>query len=528
MQHKLIPLADTKAFSSFFLDYIQQKETLKPFFHKFPVLAGFRDQIAEKGKAFPARHREVLVSTLQKQYQEVSTTDATAQNISALSDPKTFTVTTGHQLNIFTGPLYFIYKIVTVINACKRLKEEYPECNFVPIYWMASEDHDYDEIKYFRLYGKKYTWETQQSGAVGRFHTKDFKKLLQEIPGDISIFSEAYTKGKTLAEAARYYVNTLFGSEGLVVLDADDRDLKALFTRVIEEDMFNHVTLKLVEETDRKLAGLGYKTQVFCRDINFFYLDKENRTRITARDGMYHVLETPLRFSEDALRRIVQDEPEKFSPNVILRPLYQEWILPNLAYVGGPAENVYWLQLKNVFDHFQVPFPILMPRNFAMVIDHTVERKREKTGLDLIQFFEEKNYLFNDWILNHSHKNLTVGSERDTILEIYKALKERAAAIDKTLGPFVAAEGARVTNGLEKIERKMLRAEKRNYSDKLRQIEEVKDALFPNGGLQERVDNFLNFYQSDKAFIRKLLHTFDPFDFRFNILTYSGHDEKGA
>lgn len=520
MQHKKIALADTKVFSPFFLDYLQQKETLKPYYNRFPLPENFGDQIADKSKSFPSTHREALVSTLQKQYQHLTVAEAAAGNISALIDPNTFTVTTGHQLNIFTGPLYFIYKIVTVINTCKRLSQEYPEYRFVPVYWMASEDHDYDEIKYFRLYGKKYVWETSQTGAVGRFTTRGFEKLLQEIPGDTSIFKEAYIKNQTLADAVRHYVNALFGNEGLVVLDADDYNLKKLFKPVMEEDILGQTTVKLVDETNKGLERLGYKTQVYCRDINFFYLDKDVRARIEKRDDRYFVLDTPWSFSETDIRRMIEEEPEKFSPNVILRPLYQDTILPNLAYVGGPAEIIYWLQLKNLFDHFHVPFPMLMPRNFGAVVDHTVQRKLEKTGLDFIHYFEDKNFIYNHWTLKNSKNNLTVGAERTTIREIYDSLKERAESIDKTLGPFTGAEGTRVMNGLEKIERRLLRAEKRLHSDKLRQIDAVKDALFPNGGLQERVDNFLNFYQQDKQFVQKVLHYFDPFDYQFNVLTY--------
>jgi bacillithiol biosynthesis cysteine-adding enzyme BshC len=521
MQHKKIPLADTKAFSDFFLDYLNRKEILKPFYRRFPVPENFKGQLAEKLKSFPSENRAVLVSTLQKQYEHLKLPEAVERNISALGEPNTFTITTGHQLNIFTGPLYFIFKIVTVINACKKLKEQYPDFHFVPVYWMASEDHDYDEIKYFRLYGKKYVWETHQSGAVGRFHLQGLEKLLKEIPGDTEIFKEAYTKGKTLAGAVRHYVNALFGKEGLVVMDSDDRNLKRLFKPVMEEDIFSHATVKLVNETNEKIAALGYKTQVFCRDINFFYLDNHIRNRIEKRDDRYYVVDSPLNFSEVELRRLIDEEPEKFSPNVILRPLYQEVILPNLAYVGGPAEIIYWLQLKKVFDHFAVPFPILMPRNFGAIVDHTVQRKLEKTGLDFVQFFEDKNYLFNHWMLKNSKKNLTVGAERSTIRELYSQLKERAESIDKTLGPFTGAEGTRVMNSLEKIERKLLRAEKRLHSDKLRQIEAVKDALFPSGSLQERVDNFLNFYQQDNQFISKMMRHFDPFDYRFNVLTYT-------
>lgn len=522
MQHKTIALADTKAFSSFFLDYIQQKKTLRSFYHRFPTPENFRDQIAEKSTSFPASSREALVATLQKQYARLKPPEPVTRNVELLADTKTFTITTGHQLNIFTGPLYFVYKIITVINACKRLKTKYPEYNFVPVYWMASEDHDYDEIKYFRLYGKKYVWETQQTGAVGRFSVGDMAKLLQEVPGDISIFKDAYTKNKTLADAVRHYVNALFGAEGLVVLDPDDHALKALFRPAMEADIFQNTTVRLVNETNKGLSGLGYKPQVFCRDINFFYLDGNIRGRIEKRDESYHVVEGGLDFSESEMRNMIDREPEKLSPNVILRPLYQEWILPNLAYVGGPAENVYWLQLKNVFDHFKMPFPMLMPRNFALVMDHTISRKLEKTGLDHIHFFEEKNFLYNHWTLKNSNKDLTVGAERETIRQIYDQLTLRAEAIDKTLGPFTRAEGTRVMNGLEKIERRLLRAEKRNQADKLRQIDAIKDAMFPNGSLQERVDNFLNFYQQDKDFIRKLTDRFDPFDYRFNVLTYTG------
>jgi bacillithiol synthase len=520
MQLKKLALADTKSFSPFFLDYIQQKESLKPFYHRFPEVSNFKDQITEKSKSFPQGNRNTLVSVLQKQYKSLTIDDRVKQNIQNLADPKTFTVTTGHQLNIFTGPLYFIYKIVTVINTCKKLKEAYPDYNFVPVYWMASEDHDYDEIKYFKLYGKKYVWETNQKGAVGRFNTKGLEAIAKELPGDVKLFLDAYQKSQTLSDAVRRYVNALFGNEGLVVVDADSRELKSLFKNVIHEDVVKCSTHQLVAETNKTLEQKNYKPQVFCRDVNFFYLDNNLRSRIEKNGEEFHVVETNLKFTRQQVEELIEREPEKFSPNVILRPLYQEVTLPNLAYVGGPAEVVYWLQLKRVFDHHTIPFPILMPRNFAMVVDHPTMRKFEKTGLELETLFEEKNFLFNHWTVKNSNHNLTVGAERSTAESIFEALQKRAASIDKTLAPFVGAESKRVLNSLEKIERKMLRAEKRLQSDKLRQIESVKDTLFPGGGLQERTDNFLNFYQQDVHFISKLIQLFDPFDFKFNVLLY--------
>ncbi|HEX6892826.1 MAG TPA: bacillithiol biosynthesis cysteine-adding enzyme BshC, partial [Chryseolinea sp.] len=520
MQLNKVSLAETQAFSPFFIDYLQQKNTLSPFYHRFPAIENFGDQIVEKAASFSDNRRNVLVKTLRKQYETISFSPEVEKNIARLEDRKTFTVTTGHQLNIFTGPLYFIFKIVTVINTCARLKERYPDCNFVPVYWMASEDHDYDEIKYFKLYGKKYVWETNQSGAVGRFLTNGLSALANEVPGETTIFREAYAKHKTLSGAVRHYVNALFGVHGLIVLDADDRDLKIQFSKVIGQDVLAGSNKKVVDTTNSSLEELGYKTQIFCRDINFFYLADGIRSRIEKTDGKYSILDSKLSFTESEIEKLITEEPEKFSPNVILRPLYQEMILPNLAYVGGPAEVIYWLQLKGVFDQVSIPFPIIMPRNFGMIVDHEVSRKLAKTGLDFVEIFEEKNFLFNHWVLKHSPRDLTVGHERAELSKLFELLRERAESIDPTLAPFVGAEGKRGLNSLEKIERKFLRAEKRLHADKLRQIEAVKDALFPNGSLQERTENFLAFYQRDPQFLQRLIECFDPFDFRFHVLSY--------
>ncbi|QOI97051.1 MAG: bacillithiol biosynthesis cysteine-adding enzyme BshC [Flammeovirgaceae bacterium] len=512
-----VSFESTGAFTPFFLDYIRQKESLKSFYNTFPELKNFADQLAQK-QSFPAGNRNILVQVLQKQYTHVSAAQAVKNNISNLGNTKTFTITTGHQLNIFTGPLYFIYKIVTVINACKKLSAAYPDYRFVPVYWMASEDHDYDEIKSFRLYGKNYTWHTSQQGAVGRFTTHDLKTLFSEIPGDITLFKEAYTRFKKLSDAVRYYVNALFGEYGLVAIDGDDHELKKLFSPVISDDLFNHSAKRLVDQTNSNLEKLGYKPQVFCREVNLFYLDDGLRSRIEKSGDRYTVIDTALSFTKAEIEKLVQQSPEKFSPNVCLRPLYQEMILPNLAYVGGPAELVYWLQFKSMFDYYNVPFPVLLPRNFALVINAPQFRKFQKTGIELTDLFKEKSTLLNQTALKFSSNKIQLNGEKEAIVNQFNAIKNHATFLDKTLEPMVAAETKRAINSLEKIEQKLLRAEKRRQADRLRQVEELKDALFPNGSLQERTDNFLNFYQTDPQFIHKLVQHFDPFDFRFNIL----------
>lgn len=520
MQVQKIPFEATHSFTPFFLDYIQQQESLKNFFNRFPTVENFSDQILEKKESYPDENRNILVQALTHQYKNYALHDSVKANLERLSSNTTFTITTGHQLNIFTGPLYFIYKIVTVINACKKLKEVYPQYNFVPVYWMASEDHDYEEIKSFRLYGKKYSWETNQTGAVGRFHTSDFKNLLGEIPGDIKVFREAYSKYKNLADAVRYYVNVLFGEEGLLIIDADDRSLKKLFTPVIQNDLLEHGTKVCVDSTNSVLEKAGYKTQVFCREINFFFLDEGLRGRVEKNGDRFTVVDSDISFTQSELEKLIANSPEKFSPNVILRPLYQEMILPNLAYAGGPAEVVYWLQLKGVFDLYKIPFPMLMPRNFALVMDAPTARKFDKTGIQLEYLFLDKAALFTYAVLNFTENNIKLDEEKKSIEQHFLAIQKNVESIDKTLGPMIAAETKHAFNSLDKIEKKLLRAEKRLQADRLKQIEAVKDVLFPNGSPQERTDNFLNFYQQDPDFIQKLLSQFDPFDFSFNVLCY--------
>lgn len=516
MDCQKIAFEKTNRFSSFFLDYINKSEKVKPYFDLFPEPTNFQKQIDQK-KSFP--HREVLVNTLQSQYQDLHVDPLVTQNIDSLGSPKTFTVTTGHQLNIFTGPLYFIYKIITVINACRELKEVYPEYHFVPVYWMATEDHDFEEIRYFRLGGKKYVWETDQGGAVGSFDPSSIRSLIKEIPGIPEFFKEAYSQ-KTLAEAVKYYVNHLFGSEGLVVIDADHKDFKKLFTDVIKDDLTQHSAQEKATEQMDILSKEGYETNIFPREINFFYLDQQLRERIEKVGETYKIIDTGLSFSEQEILRLVEEHPEKFSPNVILRPLYQETILPNLAYVGGPAEVVYWLPLKPVFEHFKIPFPMVMPRNFAMVIPHHIQNKIDKTGLTLEELFEDPETLFKKSVKNFTAKEIELNGQITKFEELFKDIQQKALAIDPTLGPHVEAQKEKTKKRLEIMEKKFIRAEKRNQSDKLRQVESVLEFLFPNQSLQERADNFLNFYLENPDFIKNLMECFEPFDYRFHILNY--------
>lgn len=515
MRTETIPLDETDCFSQFFIDYITQKKELAPFYAAFPSVQNFKEAIASRN--FPDKNRKMLIEVLKEQYAGVSISSSVSQNIDLLGKSKTFTITTGHQLNIFTGPLYFIYKIVTVINACKTLKQAYPDYSFVPVYWMASEDHDFEEINHFFLEGKKYEWQTDQKGAVGHFDPSGLKEIAAKLPKGAGFFKEAYSQ-KTLAEAVRSYVNHLFSEEGLIVVDADHARLKTLFSHVMESDLFDHTPEALVAKTSSSLNDLGYKTQLNVRQINFFYLNQGVRERIEKTDDGFKVVYTDLKFSEDEMRNLIKKHPERFSPNVILRPLYQETILPNLAYVGGPSEAVYWLQLQAVFNHFKTAFPLLMPRNFALVIPEAASTKWDKTGLSQNDLFLSTEAAFDKWVKANCDHDISYGSELKKLAEVEKDLKDKASVVDPTLTQHIEALHATYSKRIEKAEKKLVRAEKRLHEDRKKQIEAVKESLFPGGSLQERRDNFLNFYLKDPAFIKKLLQSFDAFDYRMYLL----------
>jgi len=521
MKVSCLDFSETGQFAPIFIDFIQKKEPLKPFYHRYPAIAEFEDQI--KDKAHENINRNLLVEVLKEQYTSIEHLDElTTTQIESLADAQTFTVTTGHQLNIFTGPLYFHYKIITVINACKKLKAQYPAYNFIPIYWMASEDHDIDEIRGFQINGEKFKWGTEQTGAVGRMQTDGLSEIAKKVDAGDKLFQKAYANARNLAEATRAYVHQLYGSEGLLVLDADHKSLKAEFKQVIKEDVTKHTANELVEKQSDKLDRMGYKSQTFPREINFFYLKNHLRSRIVKEGEEYEVLDSAIKFSKEELLQEIDNHPERFSPNVILRPLYQEMILPNLAYTGGPAEVAYWLQLKPVFDHFKTVFPILLPRNFGMIIPNKIQHKLKKLKMAEGEIFIEKESLKKNITKKISGQKLHLTEEKQALNQLLDEVKQYAGEIDFSLDEMTSAETQKMINGLDKIEKKMLSAEKRKHAEKMRQIDEVKDFLYPGGAPQERKENFLSFYRSDKNFIKSLLQVFDPFNLQFHIMTWNG------
>ena len=269
-------------FSSLMNDYLDQKEAVQPLYNRFPNLENFEAQIKEKKFNFDDNSNEkrsTLVSVLEKQYSCINTSIATSNNIQLLNEANTFTITTGHQLNLFSGPLYFLYKIISTINLTQELKAKYPENNFVPIYWMATEDHDFEEINYFNFKGRKFRWNRESAGAVGRLSTEglaDFFAVYEQELGNTTnaatvktLFQEAYLNHSNLADATRFLANGLFGTHGLVILDGDNSKLKQTFAPYIKEELLHNTSHKKVLQTTEKLKE--YSIQAKFEILNYFF-----------------------------------------------------------------------------------------------------------------------------------------------------------------------------------------------------------------------------------------------------------------
>lgn len=501
-------------FSKFFVDYISEKEILKEFYNLSPTLENFEKQIKEK--AFSDSQRKSLHKSLCQQYK--NTPNPPQKVIDSLLLPNTFTVTTGHQLNIFSGPLYFHYKIITVIKLAEKLKKQYPHYNFIPLYWMASEDHDYEEISVFNLFGKQFKWQSDEKGAVGKFSNQGLEQIIEEIGEDCEPFATAYKTTQTLAQATRFYTHEFYKDKGLLILDADDKLLKQQLKTVIKDDILQHSANDLVEKTSKKIEQKGYKPQIYPRKINFFYMKDGLRERIVRHQDEFVVLNTSLKFSKTEMLELIENQTEVFSPNVVLRPLYQEIILPNLSYTGGPAEMVYWLQLKSTFEHFNVAFPILLPRNFALYINKGMNKRKEKLAFSDEDLFKDIHLLKKEYVQKNAATSIVLDTEIKNIEAIYEQIKAKVRGVDKSLEGFLIGEEKKTIKSIEKIAQRLKKSEERKHETALKQIETLKNKLLPNGSLQERKDNILNFYINDKDFIKTMFDNLEPFDFLFHVV----------
>jgi len=525
---RFLPYSDTRQFSTLVLDYLNRKKELSGFYAHFPSPEGFKQAVEERRKTPVDRNQ--LAEAFRRTHASKPLTPAQTRNLEALQKENTFTVCTAHQPNIFSGYLYFVYKTLHAISLAESLNKQNPDDHFVPVFYIGSEDNDLDELSQLNLDGQKLRWETKQTGAVGRMKVdKGLIALVHRLEGRLgvepfgaelmAVVKDCYTEGVTITEATFRLLNHLFADYGLLILQPDQPELKKQMIPVFKADLDTHLPYYLVEKSRAEL-GKHYKIQVNPREINLFYLEDNSRQRITKKDGIFFVEGTNKQFTELEMVAELDNHPERFSPNVVLRGIYQETILPNIAFIGGGSETAYWLELKSLFDHFKVPFPVLVLRNSFLLMSSEQVIRLQKTGWQIDDLFQPDFELMNRLVKKQSKHQLSLEQEIADAHLFYTKISRSANAIDQTLVLHVAAIEKKALVHLRTLEKKMLRAEKRKFEAEQRQLQKIKAELFPNNGLQERVDNILPFYaRYGKGIIDCIYKNSPAMEMEFGIIT---------
>lgn len=486
-------------------DYLAGKPDVLSFAQHVPQLDSFSTLISSK--QVPYETREVLVDMLRKQYKSCDI--AVPNGVDRLLGDNVFTVTTGHQLCIYTGPLYVIYKIASVVSLASQLNSHYPDCKIFPVFWMASEDHDFEEVNHFYTSAGKHVWHRQSGGAVGSMSLSGLSELMHNMnlsDGLKHIFKECYKSGNNLAQATKALIHKLFAGTDLIVVDGNDKTLKQQFISQMKLEVEGEFS-RHIETSSNKLKSLSYKPQIKSRDTNLFYLQKDSRLRIERNGQNYELTDGSLSWSKEELLKELEDNPEQFSPNVILRPLYQEKILPNLAYIGGPGEVSYWLQLKSAFKHAEVDYPILLLRDSFILLTNGMRKKLTDLCFLVPDLLLTKDELIRKFITNSSSE--------------FVMKQEELSQISNTIEPEVQEQvkQAKRKKELQKELKKLLRTIKKEKAVQVEAIEQLHQTIYPGGKPQERHFNFLEFENREpNKLIEQIIRHSNPLENMVKVL----------
>lgn len=505
-------------------DYLDQKEDISEcysFEHSFEGVIA-----AAKSRAAESKDYSVLVEVLSAQAKASKYASKTVfENIQKLNSGAV-TITTGHQLCIYGGPLFFFHKILSAVALSRKLQESGVEA--IPVYWMASEDHDFEEINHVFINSEKVTWDIEAKGPVGHLsltHLADFKQKLSALFSNDPLKKEMlakleaiYAQNKNLAEATRDFVYSVFGELGVVVIDVDDSRLKSQFKPIIKRELIEQFSNQALEKSNQKLAALGYHLQVEGREINLFYMLDDYRERLVKTETGFATADGIHSWEGTELLTELEDNPERFSPNVVLRPVYQEVILPNAAYIGGPGELSYWLQLKPVFDAVNCFYPAALLRDMVMISNEKTQKRLSQLDIN----YAEAKLKYDDLLKlvvrkEGSHEHL-VDESLEQISSSLDGLLTRLGELNENLKISGETEKVRILKRLTTLQKKVLRHDKNNAAVAANRIEEIKLALFPFDTPQERVHNWLVYSHDPNNWCHELLPFYNLFDLGTKVI----------
>lgn len=511
--------------AKFDLGYINQDPKLAKYLSFAPNLEGIDGAI--KARVGQYKHRDKLQKILKKQHVNYSN-ELLISSIDILANENSFCITTAHQPCLYGGPLYFVYKIASAIHLTNLLNDKYPDYHFVPVYYMGSEDHDFEEINHLNLFGKTISWDRTEAGPVGRYSVEGLENVINSILGN---FENDPIKKQRLAELfgqfkndERYgdlikqFVYTLFDGYPLIVVDPDDAEFKEFMIPVFEEELKNKRSSQMIQSTLKSLENDQYKIQAPGRDINLFYMLDGIRERIIIEDSKYKVINTDYSFSSSEIIQELNAHPDRFSANVILRPLYQETILPSVCFIGGGGEVAYWLELKELFQYFNVPYPVIIRRNSAAWLDKSLIKRIQKTGLTVLDFAAGLKDI-QDKYLQTNDSVVSLDKEKEQLKQLFSNIHEIVQKIDSSLSAKLAGDENNTLSKIAEWEGRLNKTLKARHDITLQQIAGIYEKLYPNNGLQERVESFLPYYaEYGMEYIKTLVENFNPLDSSFLIM----------
>ena len=501
-----------KAFSPTLISYAENDPQLIGFSHGKPDLTSFTDALKRKSEHYSDTVRQTLTSQLERQHGGFPLHVSQIQNLKLLKQANTFSVSCGHQLVLGGGPMYMAFKILSVVKLTEQLKAEFPEHHFVPVFWMASEDHDVEEIRSFSFFAQPYSIDVNGEGPVGRITTDGIEGQLSAIKDFPEWMSSAFGQFKTMTEATRAWLQSAFGDKGLLILDADSAELKKELLPVLLMELQSDDSERKVLAASAKLEAMGFKSQIHPRNVNLFYIKDHQRIRLERTESGIRTLDGLLSWTmEEAISHFTA-HPEELSPNVCLRPLYSQILLPDVAFIGGPAEIAYWLQLKEVFDGFDLPFPLLVPRFSALYLPVSQNKKMAKLGL------QTEDLTLDELAIRKKLVKPETEIELPDLEKEYSALLEWAQKTDPTLVPAGKAELSKMAKMAEAFQKRIQKSAEAKEEQKLKQVSQLWERFFPGGGFQERTESWLSFFVTDPDWLNKIYDAIEPLDFRFHIL----------
>lgn len=511
-----INFSDIPGHQNLFLDYIQEYENVERFYER-----NFRDQ--ESYESFfevlskvERPNRNKLTKIVKDQYGDSKISKRTLANIDALDSNKTIAVVTGQQLGVLGGPLYTIYKTITAIKLCSYLKDNYEGYNFIPVFWLEGDDHDYDEVRVTNLLSSdnqllllKYEDgepEEFNRGSIAELKfNENISKVFEELNNNlretefknplIDFYKSFYQSDRTFLECFRELMISLFDEYGLIVFNPVDVEVKKLLQPIYYEEIayFNNHTGSLVERS-AELEEI-YHAQVKVKPINLFYIEEGERLLIEPVESEYRLKGKRKKFQKEELLNILNESPEKFSSNVLLRPICQDYLFPTGFYIGGPSEVSYFAQVTPLYKIYNLHQPYIYPRSSVTIVEKGVKSVLEKYELDYSEIFSDEDELISKIVAANSEMNLDslFQNAKRTISNSITNVGEEIVQIDKTLADLVTKTQQRIDDTLSNLKNKAIDAEKRKHETTIKQIGKVRNVLYPNNNLQERELNFIYF-----------------------------------